>query len=70
LDEKRWRVDVTVTALVPELRKAVVESDDGLRLSILERTEGVSVRDLRLGQHLSLVLQGVLAPKVLSAAFA
>jgi hypothetical protein len=71
LDDRRWRVNVTVTALVPELNKALVESDDGLlRLSISKRTEGVSVRDLRPGQHLRVMVQGVLAPKVLSATLA
>ncbi len=69
-DGQRRSVKVTVVSLVPELGKVVVEGDDGLRLSISERTAGVCVGDLRLGQHLSVVLQGVLAPKVLSATFA
>lgn len=70
-DGERFGVNVTVTAVVPEMEKALVESDDGLfRLSISERTKGVCVRDLRPGQHLRVTLQGVLAPKVLSAKLA
>lgn len=70
-DGERFDVDVTVTAVVPEMSKVLVESDDGrFRLSISERTKGVSVRDLRPGQHLRVMLQGVLAPKVLFAKLA
>lgn len=64
-DDERFRVEVTVKQVVPDLGKALVESDDGiLHLSISERTAGVPLGDLRPGQRLQIVIQGVLAPKV------
>jgi hypothetical protein len=68
LDEQEWRLDVTVTAVVPELGIAVAHSTDDQELCLRESTPGIRWRDLREGQKLKLKLKGVIAPRVLSAA--
>jgi hypothetical protein len=68
LDEQEWRLDVTVTAVVPELGIAVAHSTDDQELRLRESTPGIRWRDLREGQKLKLKLKGVIAPRVLSAA--
>lgn len=66
-DQEEWRLDVTVTAVVPELGIAVTRSNDDQELRLRESTPGIRWRDLREGQKLRLKLKGVLAPRVLSA---
>ena len=70
-DHERVSVNVVVTALVPELDKVKVATEDGtLCVSLSAKTPGVDVRTLRVGQPLKVTLQGVLAPRVLSATLA
>lgn len=67
-DRTKYAVDVVVKSVVHELGMAIAQDDDGdLELHLQDSTPGVHLGDLRAGQKLQVCVQGVLAPKVLSA---
>ena len=67
-DSTKYAVVVVVTAVVQELGMAIAQDDDGdLELHLRDSTPSVRLAELRAGQKLHVSVEGVLAPKVLSA---